>query len=374
MSRLWIPEQLIAESIWLLAGFLSFLVVYNRLILQLTQGILKSIITYSFLMLMIFGSIILGLRTGLSFQLGIPVTVLFIYFLGEILRWYLRLKRFGSDATVTCFYRNSLSGIGLTPSFVHRTYQLKSDSLPTIRIVQMTDFHISNRFDWAFFHECVASIRLLDPDVLLLTGDFVDKSQQTSSIIANFKNLPGKFGVFATLGNHDYWSGSDAVSHALEHCGIHVISGKCKWIYPLPDTPVMICGHDMPWGEGISKKILSDNPATPKIVLCHTPDEIFTLLESDVELVFSGHLHGGQWRVPFLGPLIAPSVHGRLFDFGHSIFGKTNLFISAGIGTTFIPVRINCPPEILVVDVVSTASPLSHSNSLEALCSADAPS
>ena len=86
------------------------------------------------------------------------------------------------------------------------------------------------------------------------------------------------------------------------------------------------------------------------IALSHTPDNIYDLAKLRVTAVFSGHTHGGQLRMPWLGALVVPSVYGRRFDQGHFLVDGTHLFVSAGIGADHPPFRVGCPPDILVVD------------------------
>jgi predicted MPP superfamily phosphohydrolase len=98
-----------------------------------------------------------------------------------------------------------------------------------------------------------------------------------------------------------------------------------------------------------------DDPLHPTervLVLSHTPDNIYAL-RGRAKVVFSGHTHGGQWRIPGVGALVVPSKFGRRFDRGHFSVDGTELFVSAGLGADFPPVRVYCQPELLVVDLES---------------------
>jgi predicted MPP superfamily phosphohydrolase len=88
------------------------------------------------------------------------------------------------------------------------------------------------------------------------------------------------------------------------------------------------------------------------VVLTHTADNIYRLRHGGAALVFAGHYHAGQIRLPWLGSLVVPSAFGRLFDHGHFLLGRTHLFVTAGIGAGSPAFRICCPPDVLVVDLV----------------------
>ena len=88
------------------------------------------------------------------------------------------------------------------------------------------------------------------------------------------------------------------------------------------------------------------------LVLSHTPDNIYRLSRSSADVVFSGHCHAGQIRLPILGPIIVPSIYGRRFNHGHFAVNGTHLFVASGIGTAYPPVRIYCQPDIFIVDIL----------------------
>jgi predicted MPP superfamily phosphohydrolase len=117
---------------------------------------------------------------------------------------------------------------------------------------------------------------------------------------------------------------------------------------------VRLCGTDAPWGPTFEPPG-SDAAAT--LVLSHTPDNVYELAERGATVVFAGHTHGGQFRLPVLGALVVPSRYGRRFDRGHFAVEGTHLFVSAGVGSEAPALRLWCPPELVVVDLVGdTAS------------------
>ena len=88
------------------------------------------------------------------------------------------------------------------------------------------------------------------------------------------------------------------------------------------------------------------------LVLSHTPDNIYEVAERGATALFAGHTHGGQFRLPLLGPLVVPSRYGRRFEEGHFVVNGTHLFVSAGVGADAPALRLWCPPELIVVDLV----------------------
>ena len=94
-----------------------------------------------------------------------------------------------------------------------------------------------------------------------------------------------------------------------------------------------------------------------QLVLTHTPDNIYALRDHGFDAVFAGHYHGGQIRAPGLGPFVVPSKYGRRYDRGHFVFGRTHLFVTAGVGSAEPPLRIWCPPDVLVVDFLPGEEP-----------------
>ena len=255
-----------AALIWGLSGSIAFFVVFDRIILQLNQCRSKTALTYAFLACITLLPALAGYRTGFSTWLAIPLISLIVFLSGEGIRHLLRRKHFGSMSRTRPLRRSSGRLFNTTHALVLREYTLSSNRLPPLRIAQMTDFHLDDRFDPDYFRICLDAVREIDPDLLLLTGDFVNESRHTELIRQNFRDLPGRFGVFASLGNHDYWAGADQVREALRECGIRVLSGTCERIVTDTGTAVTICGHEAPWGGCLPDESLKADPDMPRIV------------------------------------------------------------------------------------------------------------
>ncbi len=196
---------------------------------------------------------------------------------------------------------------------------------------------------------------LEEPDLVLLTGDFVTFSEDASRLPELFTGLRGRLGTFATLGNHDYWSGSQPVIQALRQAGIPLIANDCVRLPLWEGVSLRLCGIDDPWGEPHWEPPQL-HPGDLNLIISHSADNIYRLRQYPFTGVFSGHFHAGQVRLPGFGALVLPSRFGRRFDHGHFMFkntagaGHTHLFVSAGVGSATPLLRIYCQPDIFVVN------------------------
>lgn len=226
------------------------------------------------------------------------------------------------------------------------------------KVVSISDFHIHPDIPFNYYERVIEKANQEEPDFVFLPGDFVTDLEHSSELTALLKKIKSKHGIFATLGNHDYWAGSAAVSAMIEQAGIQKISNNC--VEHILETnnapiPVLICGCDDPWGNP-SWKPPDFKAGYLTIFLSHSPDNIYRLVEYPVTAVFSGHLHAGQFCLPGFGPVILPSGYGRRLDQGHFILRNrardriSHLFVSAGIGAANPALRFYCQPDIFVVN------------------------
>jgi predicted MPP superfamily phosphohydrolase len=213
----------------------------------------------------------------------------------------------------------------------------------------------------------VASANALKADLAVLLGDFVpgDRIKQFATgdvSIADWSAALGALraplGVFAVLGNHDWWTDARGVRRGLERAGIGVLDNQT--------ARLTLDGHRV-WLAGLGDQLaipirggfrgVDDLDATlaptlgdrdPLILLAHEPD-IFIRVPRRVTLTLSGHTHGGQVYLPFIGRPFIPSKFGQRFAYGHIVEGGRNLIVSSGLGMTAVPVRFMVPPEIALV-------------------------
>jgi len=185
---------------------------------------------------------------------------------------------------------------------------------------------------------------------VLFTGDFVSKSaERVADLAPILAQARPRLGSCAVLGNHDFWCGPGQISRALERHGIQVLRNAAV---PIPDCPGwFLAGLESFWAGRPDASFLDRAPADARFVaLVHEPDVFDLLTDSRIRLQISGHTHGGQVRVPFLGALMLPSW-GRRFDAGLFRRDGRALYVNRGIGTVRFHVRMNCRPEITVLEL-----------------------
>ncbi|MCX7096708.1 MAG: metallophosphoesterase [Methylococcales bacterium] len=225
-----------------------------------------------------------------------------------------------------------------------------------LKIVVLADLHVGsphNHLDNLV--KVVEATNALHPDLILLAGDYVIHEVVGGSFVRpepiarELKKLSAKLGVYAVLGNHDWWYSAASVKSAfhdngirlLENDSLHLQSGTCDfWLAGIGDF----------WGGHYdTKRAMQAIPnAATVIAFTHNPD-IFYELPEDIAITFAGHTHGGQVSLPLLGRLIVPSRYGEKFAIGTITEGGRTMFVTTGIGTSILPVRFRVPPEIAVV-------------------------
>jgi uncharacterized protein len=227
-----------------------------------------------------------------------------------------------------------------------------------LRIVALSDLHTgAPHVTVAKLDEIVARANAARPDLIVLLGDYVihgvigGRFVEPERTAAALRGLAAPLGVFAVLGNHDWWYDGGRVGRALSEAGIRL----------LDDTAVPIETRGGPlWIAGVSDlytrpadvgRALAGVPeGAPVIVLTHNPDT-FVRVPARVLLTLAGHTHGGQVNLPIVGRLIVPSEYGERFAIGHVRENGRDLFVAPGIGTSILPVRFGVPPEISVLTV-----------------------
>ncbi len=229
-----------------------------------------------------------------------------------------------------------------------------------LRIVQLSDIHMDEYTEPYFLRHVVDRINGMRPDMVVLTGDFISfglapvgfavgAAWQCANILSGLQCKH----LYAVLGNHDVGVDPKAVTAALTANGIRVLTNACLpierqggrfWLAGL-DDPVL----GAPDPERAIPNAIRNVPHEPLILICHAPDYVDTLLERPegeaVNLMLSGHTHGGQVRLPLVRALHLPEL-GRKYVEGWFRFGPMQLYVNRGVGTVGVPFRFDCPPEI----------------------------
>lgn len=278
------------------------------------------------------------------------LSVLAILAVGEVRRGWLRHAYHADEDEAPIDLLHPIDTTDLELS--HFTISMARLPVERLRIVHVSDLHISSGLPDRYFQRIHDEIRAAHPDIIVMTGDFVSRADRIPMLAAWARGLPAsRYGAFAVLGNHDYWTEHPVDARdALASAGVRVLAGECALVELGAGDPVRVCGMDEPWGPRLPALARDDVAAT--IVLSHTPDNVYALSQEGATAVFAGHTHGGQFRLPWLGAFVIPSRYGRRFDRGHFVVDRTHLFVSSGVGADGPPVRVWCRPEILVVDFI----------------------
>ncbi|HVQ26624.1 MAG TPA: metallophosphoesterase, partial [Planctomycetota bacterium] len=156
-------------------------------------------------------------------------------------------------------------------------------------------------------------------------------------------------GVYAVLGNHDWWFDGPGVEDALEAAGVVVLDDRAVQLEHA-GAPFLVAGiSDETTQRPHPGRWLSALPAgLPVLAITHNPD-VFPRVPARVALTLAGHTHGGQVRLPWLGRAVVPSRYGQLYAAGHVVDGGRDLFVTTGVGTSILPLRLGVPPEIAIV-------------------------
>lgn len=232
-----------------------------------------------------------------------------------------------------------------------REYRVKDKDLAGIKIVYAADFHVGKKHT-ARLAKVVDLINAQKADIVLLGGDFVkghkEKSTLPIELIAyELSHIKSDYPVYTVLGNHDMWVGGDKIQKVLEKNGIKVLRNSNDFVN-VKDKKIYIAGiEDLTTGFPNQNKAF-ENTEKPVILLSHQPD-IFPKAWEDANIILAAHTHGGQVVFPIIGALLVPSAYGQKFRSGYIEENNKKMIVTKGLGTSILPIRFNCKPEINVI-------------------------
>lgn len=238
---------------------------------------------------------------------------------------------------------------------VNRSEVVSADwTLPPLRVAVVADFHVRRDPDaLARLRTIVARTNAETPDLILLPGDFAagmrpGKSADPQEIADELAKLKAPLGVYAVLGNHDHWQKKENFVRAFGRAGIPLLENRSVEL-EFAGKRFHLVGIIDGWTqESPDWETLLPKDQLPRIVMTHTPD-IYDTLPEPTALAVAGHTHGGQIVLPFYGPPLLPSRHHRRYASGLVTEGRNNVFITVGTGTSIVPLRFLCPPEIAIL-------------------------
>ena len=264
------------------------------------------------------------------------------------MRWTIGALAVVAALLLIAGYRNA------TAAPVVTRYRVPVESLTTpLRIIQLTDIHLSQPdMPITRLQHIVAQVAALQPDLVVLTGDYLGGklfdpkgTGNMNTAMEPFLRLHPRLGIFAVRGNHDaaYWAriiipryGITYLDNSWADAGAVVIAGVDDFITGRPDA--------VPALRGIP-------PGKPVLMLMHNPDA-WPSVPPSVALSLAGHTHGGQIVLPLIGAPFTGSRYGQRFRYGLITEAGRRLIVSSGLGTTAIPLRFGTTPEIVEVTLV----------------------
>ena len=217
-----------------------------------------------------------------------------------------------------------------------------------LRIIHLTDIHHSLYTPLEEVERAVELANRLRPDVVALTGDYVTLSPDYIRPAAEaLGRLRARLGVFAVLGNHDFQVDAEETTRALRTQRIRVLRNAHFALRHGAATLWMV-GIDDIWydADDLRAAVKSVPARDAKVLLCHNPLGIHRAAAHGIDLVLSGHTHGGQVRLPVVGSVYGRSKLGVRFVDGWNRLDGTQIYVNRGIGKVLLPVRVACPPEI----------------------------
>lgn len=223
--------------------------------------------------------------------------------------------------------------------------------LDGFRVVQLSDIHHSPFTSREQIERAVETANSLQPDIVALTGDYVSKERAYAAPCAELLGgLRARHGVYAVLGNHDHWTDAALITDLFRAEGITVLvnqgmrfekKGAAFWLAGVDDTMVGL--------EDLSLALAGSSNQEFKLLLAHNPIILRRAARAGVDLVLSGHTHGGQVSLRSEHS-ISGRPRRRLLK-GLARQGETQIYITRGLGTVVLPVRFGCPPEVSLLEL-----------------------
>ena len=223
-------------------------------------------------------------------------------------------------------------------------------NMPPMRVVLVSDVHVAGPdMPPSRIARIVEQVNALKPDAVLLAGDFVsDKRVKTraysaSEGLAGLAKLRARKGVFAVLGNHDHWRNQKEISAALRVANVRILSNEAVTVGALRLGGV---DDDFTNHANVEATVAAMRSRSgSRVLLSHSPD-IAVNTPRDVTLILAGHTHCGQIRLPFIGPVAYVTKYGERYNCGLKVEGPRRVVVTAGIGTSALPLRLAVPPDL----------------------------
>lgn len=267
-----------------------------------------------------------------------------------------RRRRLKNSLTDLLEYLAAPFGFWRAKMLVVERVEIPLQGLPSAfagyRIAFLTDLHSSPIVPRWWLERAVETAMSLEPDLVVLGGDFVsDDPRYAPGLAALLRPLTAPDGVIAVLGNHDHYVGADLVRSALSAAGVMELRNRAL-VLSRGGAELGVAGvGDLQYDAIDFAAAVGGLPDhVPRVVVSHDPDVFaYWPAELRLDLMLSGHTHGGQAHLPLLGPPFVPSQFGFRYLAGRIRDGGRQLYVSRGIGAISLPIRWACPSEVTLV-------------------------
>lgn len=239
-------------------------------------------------------------------------------------------------------------------------FEINSPLIPRtfngIKILQFSDTHIGHYYTIDQFNKLIQKINQYEADLILFTGDLIDaphEYQFTHDLLPLLKNIQAPLGKYSIYGNHDHGGyGTESYKDLMDNSGFKLLMNEAIQISNEGETIYLAGLDDYMLGRPDFEQTLGHIPENSfTILLAHEPDVAKVSQSYPVQLQLSGHSHGGQIQLPFLGPIVTPpfaSEYTEGFYFIGSGPEQMTLYVNRGIGTTRVPFRFLAKPEVSI--------------------------
>ncbi|MDA1053450.1 MAG: metallophosphoesterase [Planctomycetota bacterium] len=221
--------------------------------------------------------------------------------------------------------------------------------LENLTIAHLSDLHFTGRLTREYFDFVVDRVNELNADLVVITGDIVDNDECLAWIPETLGRLQARCGKFFILGNHDKRvSDVPGLRRTIAACGFVDLGSRFEYVM-IDGCKILLAGTERPWfgttPEVPTRTIDKDGRPILRLLLSHSPDQIPWARQQNFDLLLAGHTHGGQIRLPVIGPIVAPSHFGVKYASGVFYEAPTLVHVSRGV-SGLDPIRLNCLPEV----------------------------
>lgn len=247
-----------------------------------------------------------------------------------------------------------------TRGLITKEYKIETNSIPPsfdgLKVLHFSDLHYLRVVDDNMLKKVVEEINLINPDIVIFTGDLIDKDfnindKQKQQLITLLKSINSKYGKYSIIGNHDYIKDKEEIETIYNESNFILLQNTYDIIYNSENEKIFLGGLDTySYDKADIDKVMdyfeNNDNIDYKIILVHEPDYIDTITSKyDIDLVLAGHSHNGQINIPFVKNFILPYGSKKYYKNYYNV-DNTPLYISSGIGESRINLRFLNKPSI----------------------------